>query len=382
MKQILFFITFLVSSASFAQDVIVKKDGSTILSKVLKVGASEIEYKKWSNQEGPTYSIAIADLLSVNYQNGDKEDFSNVLSRKTSSVNVQQTENSYIEKQPDSRNADLISMYNRFHNVTNKVKQKNKPAKDYTFIFGIKPSSVLSNEDVEITFKRQLLYKYHILIKNKSNKTIYIDKGNCFRLNNSGEFYTYYNASEQTSVTSGGGAGLTLGLGSVASALGIGGVTGTLANGIGVGGGSTHSSTTTYTQQRIIAIPPQGVVPLSVDKSVQVKSTFMRDIGKAYKWIDRCEDFDWLDGENLNLNILNGEIKTINESDSPMSFDYVITYSSDERFSQYSSMKFGIFVHEIIGKGYLHDGFFGEGMEKYITDYNDETVIVGNYIFK
>lgn len=381
MKRLLLASSLLVITiVVFAQDVIVKKDGSTILSKVIEVGTSEIKYKKWSNQEGPTYSIAIADLLSVNYQNGEKEDFSNVSSQKSSSIKVQQAENSFIENQPDSRNAELISMYNRFHDVTDKVKQKNKPAKDYTFIFGVKPSSVLSNKDVEITFMRQISATYHILIKNKSNKIIYIDKGNSFRVNNSGEFHTYYNASEQTSVTSGGGAGLSLGLGSVASALGIGGVAGTLANGIGVGGGSSHSSTTTYTQQRIIAIPPQGVVPLSVNKSVQVKSTFMRDIGNAYKTIDECEAFYW-DGENLNLNILKGEIKTFNESDSPMSFDYVITYSSDERFSQYSSMKFGIFVHEIIGEGYLC-GFLGEDPGKYITDFSDESVIIGNYDFK
>lgn len=38
-----------------AQDVIVKRDGSTIISKVLEVNTGDIKYKKFSNQGGPTY---------------------------------------------------------------------------------------------------------------------------------------------------------------------------------------------------------------------------------------------------------------------------------------------------------------------------------------
>ena len=38
-----------------AQDLIVKKDGSVIQAKVTKVGTSEVEYKKWINQDGPQY---------------------------------------------------------------------------------------------------------------------------------------------------------------------------------------------------------------------------------------------------------------------------------------------------------------------------------------
>ncbi len=68
---------FLLCSMSVsAQDVIVKKDGSTILSKVLEVGQEEIKYKKFDNLEGPTYSIQKSELQSINYQNGAKDTFS------------------------------------------------------------------------------------------------------------------------------------------------------------------------------------------------------------------------------------------------------------------------------------------------------------------
>ena len=59
-----------------AQDVIVKKDGSTILAKVLEVNQSDVKYKKFDNLNGPTYSIRKSELQSINYQNGMKDVFS------------------------------------------------------------------------------------------------------------------------------------------------------------------------------------------------------------------------------------------------------------------------------------------------------------------
>lgn len=49
-----------LSYMASAQDVIVKKDGSTIVSKVLEVNTDNIKYKKFSNQNGPTYTISIS----------------------------------------------------------------------------------------------------------------------------------------------------------------------------------------------------------------------------------------------------------------------------------------------------------------------------------
>lgn len=66
-----------------AQDVIVKKDGSTIQSKVMEITDTEIKYKKWSNQDGPLYSIGRSEILSINYQNGEVEKFSEVFVENT-----------------------------------------------------------------------------------------------------------------------------------------------------------------------------------------------------------------------------------------------------------------------------------------------------------
>ena len=46
-----------------AQDVIVKRDGSTILAKVLEMNQDNIKYKKFSNQNGPTYTINLSDVM-------------------------------------------------------------------------------------------------------------------------------------------------------------------------------------------------------------------------------------------------------------------------------------------------------------------------------
>lgn len=69
---------FLCNLEPMAQDVIVKHDGTTILCKVKKVGTSEVEYIKWNNQKGPLYSIPISLIMAINYQNGTREDFSNI----------------------------------------------------------------------------------------------------------------------------------------------------------------------------------------------------------------------------------------------------------------------------------------------------------------
>ena len=56
-----------------AQDVIVKKDQSTVMSKVLEITSTEIKYKKWNNQDGPTYSINRSEVVNINYENGEVE---------------------------------------------------------------------------------------------------------------------------------------------------------------------------------------------------------------------------------------------------------------------------------------------------------------------
>ena len=73
MKQLLVFLFLLCSASVFAQDVIVKKDGSTIVCRVVELTSSEITYKKWSDLNGSNYVMNRADASAINYENGKKE---------------------------------------------------------------------------------------------------------------------------------------------------------------------------------------------------------------------------------------------------------------------------------------------------------------------
>ena len=79
--RVKFLALFLLCSVTlFAQDIIVQNNGNTILSKVIEIGSTEVKYKKFSNLNGPTYTIAKAEILVINYENGEKESFSNAQS--------------------------------------------------------------------------------------------------------------------------------------------------------------------------------------------------------------------------------------------------------------------------------------------------------------
>lgn len=72
MKQLLVLFMLLSSAIVFAQDVIVKKDGSTVVCRVVELTSSEIIYKKWSDLNGSNYVLNRSDASAINYQNGKK----------------------------------------------------------------------------------------------------------------------------------------------------------------------------------------------------------------------------------------------------------------------------------------------------------------------
>ena len=65
----------LLASSLHAQDVITLKKGKTIEGKVIEVTPTKVKYKKASNPEGPTYSLAKSEVMHVQYENGEKESF-------------------------------------------------------------------------------------------------------------------------------------------------------------------------------------------------------------------------------------------------------------------------------------------------------------------
>lgn len=401
MEKILLFLLCFVTLSVHAQDIIVKKDGSIIQSKVLEVNETSIKYKRQTNQNGPTYTISISDVLSVNYANGEKESFINVNSDASTSEASMSPQ--YIQKPTDTRNAELISMYNKYYAPTQKLKKAHKKTEYYMLIFGVASSSVLSNEDIEMTFVRHFSNPspdyhhvvYELCIKNKTDKTIYIDKGNCFRLLSEGSFFCYYAPTEQVTVNQGKGGGTSLGLGAVAGALGIGGAVGQLASGIGVSGGSFNSVATTYTPQRFLIIPPNAKQNLTKEKAVYVKGSASIWSTAEYKLLEQEESFNFKElhasriyYESFSLEmgepnpselrlpkglVKMGEVLEYNETNSPYSRDYIITYSTEENFRTYSSLKAKVYLREIIGADKLRTGHKPQS-EKYIEGITPYTI--------
>lgn len=76
MKKLLLFTLLLLATQMSAQDVIVKKDGTTVICRVVEVTKSEIVYKKWSDLNGSNYVMERSAASAINYQNGKKVDLS------------------------------------------------------------------------------------------------------------------------------------------------------------------------------------------------------------------------------------------------------------------------------------------------------------------
>ena len=91
MKKILLStILLLLGITSMAQDVITTKDGNDIQAKILEVTTTEVKYKRFSNPNGPTFTISKNDVLIVKYENGEKEVFKDT--PKTNSYKPNTTE--------------------------------------------------------------------------------------------------------------------------------------------------------------------------------------------------------------------------------------------------------------------------------------------------
>lgn len=70
-------VVLFATPAVFSQDVIVLKDKASdeIQVKVLEVTKKNVKYKKWSYQDGPTFTLDVDKILAIKYQNGEMQDF-------------------------------------------------------------------------------------------------------------------------------------------------------------------------------------------------------------------------------------------------------------------------------------------------------------------
>lgn len=144
-----------------------------------------------------------------------------------------------------------------------------KGGKGFAFLFESQSGWVQEDSVVKVTYnikggdgtdgngRHDNCYPYVIVaVKNKTMKPIYIDLGQCFLVKGE-DPYAYYEPGE-THTTTGTSTGASVNTGSIAGALGVGGIAGTLANGVNVGGGRSSATTNITFTQRIVTVPPMA----------------------------------------------------------------------------------------------------------------------------
>ena len=61
------------ANLAYCQDVLYTTAGSKLKGKVTEINTKDIKYKDFNNLEGPTYVIAKADVVLIQYSNGTTE---------------------------------------------------------------------------------------------------------------------------------------------------------------------------------------------------------------------------------------------------------------------------------------------------------------------
>lgn len=381
MKNLILFTMLSLAALNVAaQDVVVKKDGSTILAKVLEVNQDNIKYKKYSNQNGPTYTISISDIMSVNYENGDKEDYSN-----SSNTNDNNSEEKEIVKDAAPNNSELLNLYAKDYHLNPSYKLKDKETLSGIAFLSFSNTSILSNDEIEIYLERDQtqhpdntifgtftpdlksspLFRYDIVLKNKTSKIIYVDLANCFRMTNLGVSYCYY-SSDIVTESKQNTRGSSFNIGGITNAVGIGGAIGNLANATTIGKSNTTTLSKTHISQRILQIPPKGKICLSKFEYVTEKKATKLSFG-IYELINQGEELFFSEPKSNERFIANsfqldckilplkldplkmGEERRFTIENSPYTANYHLVYSTKEDFSTYIVLSPTLYINKIIG---------------------------------
>ena len=182
-------------------------------------------------------------------------------------------------------------------------------------------------------------------------------------------------------------------------ALGIGGVVGTLANGVSIGAGSSQSATTTYSNERFVIIPPYGTLPLKKWESVETKreglvscawrkwvscgENFYMDTQKIFShqnflatWFDPIEEYSIPDIVFGSIRI--GESRMYDYVNSPLKKDYSIRYYKGDNSNTYFTTRFSLYAKQIIGC--TEANLYGDKYEDQLFDQNVDIIGFSRHI--
>ena len=349
----IFFFFSICFFASFAEDVISLQNGDIVKAIISEITPNEIKYKKASNPKGPTYTIDKKSVTSILFQNGEIEKFNTTAESSQNKVGQQNhDQNAITYAAPANNNDSIIALYNSYTPINEKKKPQNKPTDGGFIYWGITPNSVLSTNEINIEIKRidhqmdlfQICWQtWEYSITNKTEFPIYIDLTQVFKTYKGGisdgltsPWYdnTVYNESNES------GRDVSLGLGAVTNALGIGGIVGTVANGVNIGGGKTNSASESKQMERILIIPPMSSRSLpdpyykaktEIDSQKEHLITYFKP--KTRK----------------TLNTKKWKIDYYPYDNAPVSISLLINYATKTDFSDTKMVSFTLFSRAIYG---------------------------------
>lgn len=382
-------LTILCLLTATAQDVIVKKDGDTLTVYNLKINTKFITYKEKPGNDAPSKRISKAKVLTVKKRNGKNitiskpdtaaynlqnidEQPTNTTVKKiqeqqaTSQTTIKESSKGEIKRAVADNNILLVNKYNKPHSGYGDKKQTKEEAASALAIMGVTSGSTLSNEDVEIEISENEEctppLQYNIYIHNKTDKTIYLDLENCFRIYNDGTFDPYYSSKQ---IRQNKKSNTKIALLNKA----------TTSYPLHARRKRANSYATKYTieekketsqivkEQKKITIPPKGKVALPPKTSLDKYDEILRSYDTFYTSIQYPLN-DW-------------QVVNISESQTPYKNSFVITYSPDKNFKTYSTVNFGVCIRQLIGLGIR----FSKLKKSLIHDY-DKYTILGEVYFE
>lgn len=379
MKRLLIFtLMACVFSTIKAQDVLITQDGELLNVYELEMSNNAVFYKTENKTDAPIQRIDKGKILMIKLKDGTKYKFDNndktVDKEDQTKASMPATSGMVAET-----NRQRIEQYNIMLPEF-KGKPKDKEAKRLFCAMGYGADSQLIDDNVEFTTEcgiwetksvkgrnintlmaspslaeiwdtgtRTYNPVFVVKIKNKSDKTIYIDLGNSFFIRDDNTTAYYIPSSISNSAGSSSGAGVNLG--AVTGAIGIGGALGTLAGGVNVGSEKQNSSVSTVYSQRVVALPPMST------KTLSPQPLFLRDgqhgpnvfvetplTNHNLFFVPRI---DLKNAQKEYIKI--GETVTYNEQESPLKFGTYITYSFSENMADTKKINVNYFLKSATG---------------------------------
>lgn len=132
MKKISLSILLIFNFILHSQDIINMNSGEEIYSQVLKISDTEVEFKKFSNLEGPTYTKKISDIANIKYKNGTTEVFTKKIEKKDTIIEDKSENNSIIVLPPDN-DGKGIAKVNQVNGVD--IYFMSRPLLSYKIVF-------------------------------------------------------------------------------------------------------------------------------------------------------------------------------------------------------------------------------------------------------